>query len=85
MWFPRQQKELFRFHAGFQDNDYFAAYIETDDHVENNKTSSREDTGIIERNRNNGSNTSSYQPHYTTDTWQGPKHITSVVVLLSTT
>ena len=61
---------VFRLQVGFQDNDYFTASTETDNLVENNKTSSREDTGIIERNipgsGNNGSNISSHLTSPTT-------------------
>ena len=61
---------VFRLQVGFQDNDYFTASTETDDLVENNKTSSKEDTGIIERNipgsGNNGSDTSSHLTSPTT-------------------
>ena len=61
---------VFRLQVGFQDNGYFTASTETDNLVENNKTSSREDTGIIERNipgsGNNGSDTSSHLTSPTT-------------------
>ena len=69
MWFPRQQIEFLGFRLDSK-SDYFTASTETDDLVENNKTSSREDTGIIERNipgsGNNGSDTSSHLTSPTT-------------------
>ena len=50
MWSPRQQiARVFRLQFRFQCNDYFTTITEADDLVENNKTSSREDTDIIER------------------------------------